>query len=311
MNPAHAAILRCPACGGAFRAEGSLRAEGRLLCGGCGRAFPVVRGIPRLLSVWEDRPVAHEVRDTRDAYDELYARFGDAMARSTDSRARLARATGQDPAVLRGLRVLDAGCGPGRDSRVMAEAGAEVVALDFSVGVETAAQALSAFPDASVVQGDLGAIPFAEGVFDRVHSVGVLHHTADPGGNAARLARLVRPGGSMVLAVYSPVPWIGPVYAALRAVTTRLPPALLYRLTKIAVPLAWVPGLRFLCCPWMSPALPPVVRHLDTFDWYRPALQSYHPAPEVRGWLEGSGVFATVALVSPAFGTFRAERAPA
>lgn len=44
MNPALLELLACPACHGRLRQE-----ELRLVCGGCGRRYPVRDGVPVLL----------------------------------------------------------------------------------------------------------------------------------------------------------------------------------------------------------------------------------------------------------------------
>lgn len=297
MNPAHLDLLRCPAC------RGRLSGDGPLSCGACARTYPVSGGIPRFLP-------EGEASQTRKAFNAQFEYFGTSHARAMDPDRRLRLATGLGPEDFKGKRVLDAGCGPGRFSKVMASWGAEVLALDFSEGIVLAARELEPFPSCSAVQGDLACPPFAPGSFDLVFSIGVLHHTSDPEGNTRKLAALVAPGGALCMGVYGPVPWLGPVYAALRAVTTRLPTRLLYWASWIAVPLAEVPLLRYLCCPWMSPEFPPVIRRMDTFDWYSPGLQSYHPPAEVRGWLERDGLFREVAVAAPAYGTFLARRAP-
>jgi uncharacterized protein len=45
LAPSVVSLLACPACLGALRLE-----EGKLLCAQCGRAFPVVDGIPVLIA---------------------------------------------------------------------------------------------------------------------------------------------------------------------------------------------------------------------------------------------------------------------
>jgi len=44
-------LLACPACLGALRLD-----EARLVCVGCGRAYPIVDGIPVLIAGREDKP---------------------------------------------------------------------------------------------------------------------------------------------------------------------------------------------------------------------------------------------------------------
>jgi hypothetical protein len=53
FEPTVLAQLACPACLGELRLE-----ETRLVCAGCGRAYPIVDGIPALIveRAAEDRP---------------------------------------------------------------------------------------------------------------------------------------------------------------------------------------------------------------------------------------------------------------
>jgi SAM-dependent methyltransferase len=53
------------------------------------------------------------------------------------------------------------------------------------------------------VETDLRQPGLKAGSFDVVYSSGVLHHTPDPRGSFACLARLARPGGTIVLGVYN------------------------------------------------------------------------------------------------------------
>ena len=60
-------------------------------------------------------------------------------------------------------------------------------------------------PNIRFVEGDLLTVGPDElgGPFDVVFSVGVLHHTPDPDGGFRNLVRLVRPGGRVIVWVYS------------------------------------------------------------------------------------------------------------
>jgi SAM-dependent methyltransferase len=53
------------------------------------------------------------------------------------------------------------------------------------------------------VETDLQRPGLRAGAFDVVYSSGVVHHTPDPRASFARLARLARPGGIIVLGVYN------------------------------------------------------------------------------------------------------------
>lgn len=118
---------------------------------------------------------------------------------------------------LAGKVGLDAGCGKGRYTRFLAARLGAVAALDGSSAVEAAARNLRTYPSAVVVQSDLRSAPFADGSFDFVSSLGVLHHLDDPKEGFLRLVDLMAPGGQMLLYLYSRPATAGLRAAALRA----------------------------------------------------------------------------------------------
>ena len=108
--------------------------------------------------------------------------------------------------VFKGKRCLDAGCGGGRATIMMAEAGAsEVVAFDLSdTNIETTlGRARERGLDNVVAQqGSLLEVPFEDESFDVVWSNGVLHHTGDTDLSLREIARCLKPGGWMWLYLY-------------------------------------------------------------------------------------------------------------
>ncbi len=100
---------------------------------------------------------------------------------------------------LRGLRVLDFGCGHGMASVVMARQGAEVTAFDLSSGYvrEAAVRARVNGVRVHFLQTDGERLPFADGSFDRVWGNAVLHHL-NLGVAGPELCRVLRPEGVAV-----------------------------------------------------------------------------------------------------------------
>ena len=75
--------------------------------------------------------------------------------------------------------------------------------MDISRAVEAAAENLAGYPHTHVVRGDALAPPFDPGSFDLVFSIGVLHHTPNTARAVASVARLVKPGGTLAVWLYS------------------------------------------------------------------------------------------------------------
>ena len=129
MNSSFLEQLRGPNSGGDLR----LDVERSLLVDeSSGETFPVIDGIPRFVASehlasfglqWNKYEVAHDDED----------------------RATFQAKTGMPLGDLSGLRVLDAGCGGGRYSKIAGEAGAAVIGADHTTAVEKAARLCGAF----------------------------------------------------------------------------------------------------------------------------------------------------------------------
>jgi 2-polyprenyl-3-methyl-5-hydroxy-6-metoxy-1,4-benzoquinol methylase len=108
---------------------------------------------------------------------------------------------------FKGARVLDAGCGTGEKALHMASLGpAEVVGIDLSsASVRHAQDNAARFGVRNVTYrtGSLLELPFPDDSFDIVHSMGVLHHTADARRGFAELARVLKPGGIVMVSLYN------------------------------------------------------------------------------------------------------------
>lgn len=102
-------------------------------------------------------------------------------------------------------QALDAGCGSGVCALALAEKAEQVVAVDLSYQSLAAAQKTGRqcnYDNIQWLHGDLLSLPLADASFDLVFSWGVIHHTVDPRRALAELVRVLRPGGTLILAVY-------------------------------------------------------------------------------------------------------------
>jgi ArsR family transcriptional regulator len=96
--------------------------------------------------------------------------------------------------------VLDAGAGDGATAQLIAPRARSVTCVDISETLIDAARVrLAGHPNAKAQVADLGDLPFAEASFDQVLALNVLTHLRAPGRAVGELARVLRPGGRLVL----------------------------------------------------------------------------------------------------------------
>lgn len=166
-----------------------------------------------------------------------------------ESRQQLERWLGATRlSTFAGKRVLDVGCGMGRNPHWFAEAGAaSVLAIDVDDGsLDAARRNLASRANVRVEKRSVYDLDPAEvGRFDRVTCIGVLHHLADPPGALQRMWACVEPGGDLVLWCYGKEGnrLMLPAIQALRAVGSRAPIGVSHALAK-GVALAGWPVLK-------------------------------------------------------------------
>lgn len=110
----------------------------------------------------------------------------------------------------RGRRVLEIGVGLGTDFVRFARAGASVTGVDLtphSVSLVRRRLALERLTG-QVDLADAEALPFPDDQFDIVYSWGVLHHTPQPEAAMHEAIRVLKPGGRLVVMVYSRFSWV-------------------------------------------------------------------------------------------------------
>src|SRR5205823_4857105 len=276
MKPRLLQLLRCPICVApldveTFASRDDEIVEGALRCRKCGAAYPIIDHIPRMLP------------------DDL----------AGEMRAL-------NPEFFPGKLGLDAGCGFGRHLHYAARYGAEMVGLDLSEAVLAAYRNNRDNRRAHIVQGDIYRPPFAQGTFDFVYSIGVLHHLPDPERGFRSLAPYVTPGGTLFAWIYGPRRGVSEVVTrVLRRVTTRMDYRLLYALcASIAAglrvfshypyrALSKIPSLSWLAekLPLHDHARYPLkVVVADAFDRLSVPLVRYYTDEDLRGWLDAAGL---------------------
>jgi len=298
-------LLRCPVTGQRLVLEvadnASRDIESGCLISADGRhRYPIHNGIPRFV------PGSNYADNFGMQWNHFRQTQLDSYSGHRISADRFWLATGWSPDELKDQWVLDAGCGAGRFAEVALNAGARVVALDYSIAVDACYANLKHHPNLHVVQGDIYALPFAPAVFPFVYSLGVLQHTPDVAKAFAALPPMVRGEGRLCVDFY----WkrfrtmLHTKYL-LRPITKRVPQQKLFGLLQRSVPflLALSQGLGHV--PLLGRVLKrlvPVANYtgiyplsdqqlrewalLDTFDMLAPAYDKPQTQATVRRWLD-------------------------
>ncbi|MEO5367856.1 MAG: class I SAM-dependent methyltransferase, partial [Magnetococcus sp. WYHC-3] len=254
-------LLRCPACRGPLRPAGDT-AHPRLDCVLCAHPYPVVDGIPVLLrgATWE-------------SLEQRFQRYWDPPEKA-DLYDR--KVEGDDPfgvynhrSEIQGLTllyrpenldwVLDAGCGNGRFFATL-PAECQSVGADASLNLLriTRARGRGRFH----VCCELEHLPFASGRFGTVLSCRVLQHLREQRAAVTEMARLVRPGGDLILELYN----------SLNLKT-------LYKNLRMS--------------PWQKVANAPfrlLFRSLSPFPPWGLDYDAYNHWWQVRGWMTAAGL---------------------
>jgi len=133
-----------------------------------------------------------EVRAMFDRISPVYDAMNRLMTMGLDQRWRRMTAAA---VVQRGDRVLDVCCGTGDLALADERAGGHVTGLDFSEAMLARARRKSR--SIEWVQGDVLALPFADGEFDAVTVGFGIRNLADLEAGLRELARVLRPGGRL------------------------------------------------------------------------------------------------------------------
>ena len=95
-------------------------------------------------------------------------------------------------------RVLDAACGEGYGTSLLAAAGAKS-AVGIDLDSRAVAHARRRYPDAEFIQGDVRQVPFEGGAFDLVVSFETIEHIADPAAVLDELGRVLAQDGWLLI----------------------------------------------------------------------------------------------------------------
>jgi ubiquinone/menaquinone biosynthesis C-methylase UbiE len=142
-------------------------------------------------------------------WDSLAQRYADEADRMT---SLYCQAAWQLAALPRSARVLDVATGAGALLSIALNDGADAIGIDFSPGMVAVAQERAAAIRAGdrVLVMDGQALDFADASFDAAFSMFGVFMFPDPIAGFAEIARVLRPGGLAVIAVWENAGGAGP-----------------------------------------------------------------------------------------------------
>jgi len=176
--------------------------RGTLLCLGNAHKYEIDRGVPVLIppGTFEDQI---QVANTFAQKWDMVPDYGHDTATRDFQREWYLRRFGWETVgnlrqFLEGKeRILDAGCGLGRDVKFYAEnAKGTVFGVDISGGIILAQEKLDHLPNVYIIKADMTRLPFPDDYFDFVACDQALHHTPNTRISFMELVRHVKLGAT-------------------------------------------------------------------------------------------------------------------
>ena len=257
-------LLACPTCAGPLLADWS--------CRDCAATFAAPDGVPDLRVKGDRRTDVVRAFYGVAPFPGYRERETIASLRARAERSEFARLL--DLAIPGDARIVEVGCGTGQMSLYLARADRLVIGADLTrpsllLGADAARR--FGLDRVQFVETDLNRPGLRPGAFDVVYCSGVLHHTPDPRDAFARIVKLARPGGMIVLGLYNAIARI---------------PLRLRRLVARASGYRWIPFDPVLDDRKAEPAR----REAWLRDQYMHPEEHLHTLGEVRGWFAANDV---------------------
>jgi ubiquinone/menaquinone biosynthesis C-methylase UbiE len=255
-----------------------LRLDDTTLISERGQRYPIIEGIPRLLTPTKSL----EEEEVRQRMQQFYEQVTFPGYDDIDSPGVLmdkARQSGfgkwLDEAIPPIARVLEVGCGTGQMTNFLGLVPTRtVIGIDMSMPSLTLGQRFKekfGLANVHFVQGNIFAMPVREESVDVLICSGVLHHTPDSRGGFERLLTLVKPRGKILIGLYNTF--------------ARIPTGLrkfLFSFTGKT--------LRFLDAHMRRRDVDTRKKEIWFADQYQNPHESWHSVGEVLGWFDAAGV---------------------
>jgi ubiquinone/menaquinone biosynthesis C-methylase UbiE len=188
------ALLRCPECQGPVQ----LASPETLKCSGCAREYAIKNEILHFSTKFEGNNAIAADYYNSSLWPKF--RFWEWVAHLPRGGERKARnEVLRHLPDLKGTRLLDVAMGDGRNLPLIPR-DCEVFGVDISrVLLEKTKKDYPQW-NTHLIVGEAEALPFPDGTFDNMFSLGALNHVNNPGKALQEMARVVKPGGMVVVA---------------------------------------------------------------------------------------------------------------
>jgi len=299
IGPELISILRCP------KSRQVLKLVGNTLITSDGNyKYQVENGIPRFVP-------KNNYADNFGIQWNYYSKTQlDSYSGHSISADRFWKATGWNENELKDKWVLDVGCGSGRFAEIALNAGAKVIALDYSSAVDACKNNFQNHPNLFLIQGDIYELPIKFELFSFIYSLGVLQHTPDPRKAFSSLPDFLEPKGKICVDYYEkslksillPKYWLRPI-------TKRVSNEKLFNFLKIIIPFLLSLSVLINKIPVIGKNLKRIIpvanyhgilpldekQHLewsllDTFDWLSPEHDHPQNSKTIKQWMKDANL---------------------
>ncbi len=198
---------------------------------------------------------------------------------SSNLLKRFLEETDETKKSIHGKLIFDAGCGNGLLTQLIAEAGAIVVGMDFSLSIERAYEKNNQ-ANVLFIQGDVQFPPVVLHQFDIVHSSGVLIATDNTEYSFSCIDPCVKTDGKMSVWLYHPRKnLIHNTFNFVRRFTSKLPVKFQYNLYRFTLlPVSYI--VKRLKCNKQNKR----EMMIDILDWFSPQYRWEHTPVEAEKW---------------------------
>src|SRR3989344_4084563 len=198
-------MLACPRC----RADLEYQ-DSHIVCKGCAQCFTMTSNIPQFY--WGNDDWGNEKGDVTETIKAFYEQTPFPNYDNFDDTASLIDKAKEgvfarllDEQIPAHAKILEVGCGTGQLSAFLSVANRTVYGADMCMNSLQLAENFrnkNQLKNLHLLQMNLFRPAFKDGGFDLVISNGVLHHTSDPRLAFNTIARLVKPGGYILIGLY-------------------------------------------------------------------------------------------------------------